>query len=517
MLIDMIESVRGQTYGKWELCLADGHSNKEHVAEVLREYAEKDSRIKITLLEENYGIVGNSNAALDLASGNYISLLDHDDLLPPWALYSIVKAINDNEGPDVLYSDEDKITFDGGRRFSPHFKPDWSPDLLRSCNYITHLFTAKRDLIYQVGKFQPGFDGSQDFDLILRVTEKADKIVHIPEILYHWRSHSESTAENAGNKLYAYEAGARAVAAHLHRIGYEGKVKNSKHLGFYAIDYKLTDEPLVSIIIPNKEHLADLQRCINSIYKRSIYKNFEIIIVENNSTSKEIFAYYSHLKKAHNVNVVKWEGEFNYSAINNYAVQFARGEKLLFLNNDTEVIAPDWIEQMLQYIQLKDVGAVGAKLYYADNSIQHGGVVLGFQGIAGHSFSRLPKENPGYMGRGIIVQDVSAVTAACMMMSKKLFAEVGGFDESLKVAFNDVDLCLKIRQAGKLIIFNPNVELYHHESASRGSEETNKKIDRFVSEIEYFKTKWKDQLAAGDPYYNPHLDLEHTPYRISGK
>lgn len=517
MLIDMIESVREQTYGKWELCLADGHSSKEYVAEVLKEYAAKDKRIKITLLEENYGIVGNSNAALELASGEYISLLDHDDLLPPWALYSVVTAINKNDSPDILYSDEDKISFDGARRFSPHFKPDWSPYLLRSCNYITHLFTAKRDLINRVGKFQPGFDGSQDFDLILRATEQANKIVHIPEILYHWRSHSESTAESAGNKMYAYEAGIRAITAHLQRIGYEGSVINSRYLGFYTINYKLTAEPLVSIIIPNYEHLADLRRCLTSIYKLSTYKNFEIIIVENNSTSKEIFAYYNQMKHTHRVSIVKWEGEFNYSAINNYAVQFAKGEILLFLNNDTEVIVPDWIEQMLQYAQLKDVGAVGAKLYYADDSIQHGGVILGFQGIAGHAFSRLPKSNPGYMGRGIVVQNVSSVTAACMMMSKKLFEELEGFDESFKIAFNDIDLCLKIRQTGKLIVFNPNAELYHHESISRGAEETKKKMERFASEIEYFSTKWKDQLAAGDPYYNPHLDLEHTPYRISGK
>jgi GT2 family glycosyltransferase len=517
MLIDLILSVQAQTYPNWELCLADGHSNLEHVAEVLREYAAADKRLKFVLLDANYGIVGNSNAALELATGEYVSLLDHDDLLPPWALFSVVSAINDHDAPDVLYSDEDKITFDGTRRFSPHFKPDWSPDLLRSCNYITHLFTAKRELILQVGAFKPGYDGSQDYDLILRVTEKAGKIVHIPEILYHWRSHSESTAESAGNKMYAYEAGIRALSDHLKRIGYEGTVTNGRHLGFYTTTYKITAQPLVSIIIPNYEHLADLRRCMASIYKHTSYKNYEVIIVENNSTSKSIFAYYEHLKAKRNVRVITWEGVFNYAAINNFAVPYAKGEMLLFLNNDTEVISPDWIEQMLQHAQREEIGAVGAKLYYADHSIQHGGVILGFQGLAGHAFSRLSRKDPGYMGRAIMVQDVSAVTAACMMIRKSLFEELHGFDENLKVAFNDVDLCMQITQTGKRIIFNPNVELYHHESVSRGAEETRKKMDRFVSEITYFRKKWKDQLASGDPYYNPHLDLDQTPYRVSGK
>ena len=517
MLIEMIESVRNQTYGNWELCLADGHSTKEHVAVTLKEYAAKDSRVKIALLEENFGIAGNTNAALDLASGDYISLLDHDDLLPKWALYSVVKAINENDSPDILYSDEDKITFDAAQRFCPHFKPEWNPDLLRSCNYITHLFTARRDLVMRVGKFLPGYDGSQDHDLILRTTEQANKIVHIPEILYHWRSHSESTAQSQGNKPYTLEAGVRAITAHLNRVGYEGMVTYHPQYSFYTVNYKLTAEPLVSIIIPNYEHLVDLRRCLDSIYKLSTYKNIEIIIVENNSISKELFSFYHQIEKQHGVRVITWEGPFNFSAINNFATKQARGEMLLFLNNDTEVIAPDWIEQLLQYAQRKDVGAVGAKLYYPDDTIQHAGVILGLGSIAGHSFHRLPKEAPGYMARAMVAQDVTAVTAACLMMRRDLFERINGFDEKLEVAFNDVDLCMKIRQEGQLIVFNPHVELYHHESVSRGHEDTPEKKERFLSEIQYFSSKWGKELAAGDPYYNPHFDLERASFSISGK
>jgi len=517
MLIDMIESVICQTYSNWELCLADGHSPKLHVVALLKEYAAKDSRIKVKILANNLGIAGNSNAALELATGDYIGLLDHDDLLPKWALFMVAQTINNYGEPDILYSDEDKITFDGKQRFFPHFKPEWSPDLLRSYNYITHFFVAKRNLVTQAGNFLPGYDGSQDHDLILRTTELTDKIVHIPQILYHWRSHSESTAQNQGNKSYTLEAGARAISAQLQRKGIKGEVTFNQKYGFYHVGYYLTSNPLVSIIIPNYEHMIDLQRCLDSIYHLSTYKNFEIIIVENNSKTKDIFAYYKQIRKLHGVHIIKWEGEFNYSAINNYAVRAAKGEVLLFLNNDTEVITPDWIEQMLQYVQRPDVGCVGAKLYYPDDTIQHAGVLIGFRGIAGHSFSRLSKEDPGYMGRAIVIQDVSAVTAACMMITEKLFNELGGLDETLKVAFNDVDLCMKIRQAGKLIVYTPYSELYHHESVSRGLEDTNEKRARFLSEIEYFKSKWSDQLLAGDPYYNPHLDLEQTPYRVSGK
>lgn len=517
MLIEMIESVRSQTYPNWQLCLADGNSSKEHVAGILNDYAAKDSRIKVKLLTENFGIAGNTNAALDLASGDYIALLDHDDLLPRWALYSVVSAINSSNEPDVLYSDEDKITFDGATRFFPHFKPDWSPDLLRSYNYITHLFVAKRALVSRAGNFLPGYDGSQDHDLILRTTELAEQIVHIPQILYHWRSHAESTAESQGNKSYTLEAGVKAISAHLERKGLPGTVEFNQKFGSYRVNYKLTAEPLVSIIIPNFEHIAELRCCIESIFKLTTYKNFEVIVVENNSSSKDIFAYYEQIQKAHGVRVIHWEGQFNYSAINNFAVRESRGEILLFMNNDTEVIAPDWIEQMLQYAQRQDVGAVGAKLYYADDTIQHAGVILGFRGLAGHAFLQLPKDEPGYMGRAMVAQNVSAVTAACMMMRKGFFDSLSGFDETLKVAFNDIDLCMKIRQAGKLIVYTPYAELYHHESVSRGAEDTEEKKERFVGEIEYFHSKWKDQLDAGDPYYNPHLDLELTPYRISGK
>lgn len=517
MLVDMIESVRSQTYGKWELCLADGHSAKSYVAAVLEDYKNKDSRIKIILLDENLGIAGNTNAALSLASGDYIALLDHDDLLPAWALFSVVKAINANNLPDVLYSDEDKITFDGKQRFFPHFKPDWSPDLIRSYNYITHLFIAKRELVERAGCFLPGYDGSQDHDFILRTTEMAEKIIHIPEILYHWRSHSESTAESQGNKSYTLEAGVKAISSQLQRKGYKGSVESNQQFGFYRVNYALVERPLVTIIIPNYEHLQDFRRCINSILKKSTYDHYEILIVENSSTSREIFAFYQELEMDKRIRVIRWEHEFNYATINNFAAGQVHEGMILFLNNDTEVITPDWIEQMLQYAQRNDVGCVGARLYYADDTIQHAGVILGYQGIAGHAFSRMPKDSPGYMARSMVVQNVSAVTAACMLIPVGVFLEVGGFDENLKVAFNDIDLCMKITTSGKLIVYTPYAELYHHESISRGSEDTAEKQARFASEIAYFKNKWGTQLAAGDPYYNPHLDLELRPYRISGK
>lgn len=517
MLTEMIESVRQQTYDNWQLCLADGKSQKKEVIEMLKRYESIDKRINCKYLSENQGIVGNSNEALKMAKGEFTALLDHDDLLSPWALFEIVRTLNDDHEIDMLYSDEDKIAADSSKRYQPHFKPDWSPDLLRSYNYITHLFVARTSLISQVGGFRPGYDGSQDHDLIFRVSERARRIHHIPSILYHWRSHESSTALNPLSKSYTLAAGVKAINDHLQRIGLCGQASFDAEIGIYHINYELKNQPLVSIIIPNYEQKDILERCINSIKTKSSYINYEIIIIENNSKKQDIFDYYKKLELDSHIKVVTWPETFNYSAINNFGVKHATGEFLILLNNDTEIITPDWIEQMLQYAQREDVGCVGAKLYYTNGLIQHAGVVLGFQGIAAHSFCQLPGDYHGYMNRAIVVQNVSAVTAACMMIRKNLFLQVDGLDESLAVAFNDIDFCLKIRSLGKLNIFNPRAELYHHESLSRGYEDTEEKQKRFASEINRFKSKWSAELKKGDPYYSPHLDLELMPFRISGE
>lgn len=516
MLVEMIESVRLQTYSNWQLCLADGSSSKSEVRDILSRYEKNDSRIKCLFLHENRGIVGNSNAALKMADGEYTALLDHDDLLSRWALYEVARVINENPMTDMIYSDEDKITADGASRFQAHFKPDWSPDLLRSYNYITHLFVARTALINELGGFRAGYDGSQDHDLILRVSEKAQFIRHISSVLYHWRSHEASTALNPQSKTYTLAAGAKAIDNHLKRIGLSGKTSYDAVIGTYKVEYDIPGEPLVSIIIPNYEQKDVLEKCIDSIRNQSTYHNYEIIIIENNSRSKAIFDYYKTLESDPKIKVLTWSGAFNYSAINNFGATHASGDYLLLLNNDTEVIATDWVEQMLQFAVREDVGCVGAKLLYTDGTIQHAGVVLGFRGIAAHSFSRQPGDFPGYMNRAIVAQNVSAVTAACLMVKKSLFDAVGGLDESFVVAYNDIDFCLKIRALGKFNVYNPGALLYHHESLSRGYEDTPEKLVRFEAEVAHFRSKWETVLADGDPFYHSHLDREISPFRISG-
>lgn len=516
MLTEMIESVRCQTYSNWQLCLADGGSTKSEVRDILRRYEVDDTRIKCQYLPENLGIVGNSNAALDMADGEYVALLDHDDLLTPWALFEVAKAIVENPSTDMIYSDEDKITADGSNRFQVHFKPDWSPDLLRSYNYITHFFVAKTVLVRMVGGFRAGYDGSQDHDLILRVSEKSKRIHHISSVLYHWRSHEASTALNPKSKTYTLAAGAKAIDDHLVRIGLSGKTSYDEAIGTYSVEYDIIGEPMVSIIIPNCEQKDVLEKCINSIRDKSTYRNYEILIVENNSSSKEIFDYYKTLEADPRIKVISWANAFNYSAINNFGAEHASGDYLLLLNNDTEVIAADWMEQLLQFAMREDVGCVGAKLLYTDGHIQHAGVIIGFRGIAAHSFCRQPGDFHGYMNRAIVAQNVSAVTAACLMVKKSNFDAVGGLDESFVVAYNDIDFCLKIRELGKFNVFNPGALLYHHESLSRGYEDTPEKLARFEAEVARFQSKWASVLAAGDPYYHPHLDHEIQPFRISG-
>lgn len=515
-LKEMLDSILAQTYENFEVCVADGSPRGESVERVLRRYAEKDRRFKYVILGENKGIPGNTNAALDMAVGDFIVLADHDDMLTPNALYECVKAINEHPACEVLYSDEDKLDMDGGALFDPHFKPDFNIDLLRSVNYICHLFVVSHDLAARVGGFRDEFNGAQDYDFIFRCTEAAAGIHHIPKVLYHWRCHQDSTASNPESKLYAFEAGSRAIMAHLERCGIEAeRTEKGVDYGIYHTFYKIQGTPLVSVIIPNKDHHSDLDLCIRSMIERATYKNVEFVVVENNSTDQETFDYYEQIQKEFlNVRVVRWEREFNYSAINNFGVGFANGEYLLFLNNDTELIAENFIEEMLGLCQRADVGAVGARLLYQDDTIQHAGVVVGFGGIAGHTFIGLHKAENSYFHRAMSTQDYSAVTAACMMSKKSLFEQVGGFSEDLAIAFNDIDYCMKIRAAGKLVVYNPYALLYHYESKSRGLEDTPEKIARFNREIKTFSEKWPDILKNGDPYYNPNLTLRKSNFAL---
>ena len=514
-LKQMIQSVRKQTYGKWELCIANANPANETVAEILRISSTKDERIKVKDVPENEGIAQNTNAALASATGDYIGLLDHDDLLTPDALYEVVKAINENDRPQVLYSDEDKVTMDLSEHFQPHMKPDYNKDLLRSNNYITHFFVADRTLVEEVGGEDGEYNGAQDYDLILKCTERAKGIAHIPRILYHWRVHKASTADNPASKMYAFDAGKRAIEDHLKRCGEIGKVSHEKDLGFYRVKYQVQGSPLISIIIPNKDQVESLDKCLESIEKSS-YKNYEIIIVENNSTEDETFAYYKKIE-SDKIRIVYWSDEFNYSAINNFGVKHARGDYLLLLNNDVEVITTDWLEELTANCQRKDVGIVGARLYYPDDTIQHAGIVIGIGGVAGALFVGMPRMFTGYLHKAAIQQDLSAVTAACMMVKRSVYEELGGLEEELKVAFNDVDFCLRAREKGYLVVYDPYVKLYHYESRSRGAEDNEEKIRRYQCEIDYVRRNWSEIMEKGDPMYNPNLTLVKCDYSLREK
>ncbi len=513
----MIESVIAQTYCKWELCLADG-SDAEHgyVQKICKKYSKDDSRIIYKKLEKNEGISGNTNRCIEMATGDYLALLDHDDLLHPSALYENMKVICEHNA-DFIYTDELTFSNQIDNVITMHFKPDFAIDNLRANNYICHFTTFKGELQKKVGLFQNEYNGSQDHDFVLRLSEQAHTIIHIPKILYYWRSHPDSVALDINSKTYAIEAGKRAVRDHITRCGMNAIVESS--IAFptiYRIKYDLVKKPLVSIILLNKNHQKDLEKCVCSIFDKSTYTNYEINIIDNGSTENEIKIYYDRIKNNKRVRIINWENAFNYSEINNHAVKQANGEYIIFLNNDTSVITPEWIEEMLMYAQRSNVGAVGAKLYFDDNTIQHAGVVLGLGAdrVAGHSHYRMPKENLGYMGRLYYAQNVSAVTGACMMMRKSVFEEVNGFDESFRVAFNDVDLCMRIRKAGYLIVFTPYAELYHYESKSRGLEDTPEKQKRFQGEVLRFKERWKKELEAGDPYYNPNLTLDREDFSV---
>ena len=517
-LCEMIESVRSQSFPFWELCLANADPEDREVAEILERYCREDRRIRVKNLKENKGISENTNAALAMARGEFVGLLDHDDLLAPDALYEMAARLEKDEGIDVFYTDEDKVTTDLSEHFQPHLKPDFNLDLLRSNNYICHFFVVRREIAERIGGFRPEFNGAQDYDFIFRCTEQAEKIVHIPRILYHWRVHSASTADNPASKMYAYEAGKRAIEGNLERSGVRGVVSLRQDYGFYDVHYPVEGEPLVWILIPNKDQKETLMHCIRSVLETSTWKNLEILIIENNSEREETFACYRELEKDPRIRILTYPGKtFNYSAINNFGVQQAKGEYLLFLNNDIEVITPDWIEQMLGNCQRPEVGIVGAKLYYPDNTIQHAGIIIGIGGIAGHAFLGLARAKSGYLHKASLQMDYSAVTAACMMMKAEAFRKAGGFEEKLTVAFNDVDLCLRTVEQGWLVVYDPHVEMYHYESKSRGAEDSEEKLRRFQQEIEFMRTRWIRLLKDGDPNYNPNLTLSKWNYSLRGR
>lgn len=511
-LRDMIQSVLSQTYKKWELCLCDG-SDIEHayVERVCHSY--DDGRIVYKHLKTNLGIVGNTNECLKMATGEYLSLLDHDDVLHSAALFEVVSAINKTKA-DFIYTDE--VTFEGKLKnvFNPHFKPDFAIDNLRANNYICHFSVFSHALFDQVGGYRDDYEGSQDHDMVLRLSEKAEKIHHIAKILYYWRSHEGSVASDVSAKPYVIESAKKAIKAHLDRIGLEGEVCNTIAPSIYRINYKIKGNPLVSIMIPNKDHIDDLQKCIDSIKNKSTYTNYEIIIIENNSVEKETFDYYNEIE-SENIHVVIYKGGFNYSAINNLGFQHTKGEYVLLLNNDVEILTPNWLEEMLMYCQRKDVGIVGAKLLYPDNTIQHAGIGIGILTIAGHYHKNFPKDHPGYMGRMLYAHDVSAVTGACMMVKRSVYEEVNGLDETFEVAFNDVDFCLKVRQKEYLIVITPYAQLYHYESKSRGYDDSPVKQERFRGEIIRFSKKWKSELQKGDPFYNQNLTHEREDFGVN--
>ena len=512
-LDELIQSLKLQTYSNWQLCFADG-SDKEHgyVTSRCLEAAANDPRIVYKNLEKNYGIAGNRSEAVKISDGEYICFVDHDDLLAERALFEVVKAINETDA-DLLYSDE--VVYSGRKKMinSMHLKPDFSPDYLRSCNYICHLTVIKKELTDKIGLYDSRYEGSEDYDFILRAAENAKRIYHIDEPIYYWRAHEDSVAGDISAKPYAWDSAKLAVEAHIKRVGLEGEVIFSKASPMLHVNYKIIDDPKISIIIPTSDHKDVLKKCMDSIFGKTEYKNYEIILVENNSKQRETFEYYKELEGLRNVKIVYWEGDFNFSAINNYAVPFANGEHLLFLNNDIEVITRDWLRQMVMFTQRDDVGAVGAKLLYPDDKVQHGGIAVGVAGSAANLCPLFPREYEGYMSRLAVVSNMSAVTGACMMVKRGAFEKVGGFDENLAISFNDVDLCLKISKAGYYIVFNPVVEMYHYESRSRGSDAKGEKRKRMEREKEILKAKWPEYFGEkGDPFYNKNFGKQSISY-----
>lgn len=506
-LLQLIASVQQQTYSQWELCFVDASHPDKSLESLCYKYTQQDTRIRYKRLAKNYGIAENTNIAIQMSNGAYICLLDHDDLLHHTALWECMNEIQQSKA-DFLYTDEIHFSKSPEKAFFPNFKPDYSPDTLRSYNYICHFTVFSKELYQKVGQFCSEYDGSQDYDMILRLTEHASCMKHIPKVLYFWRVHSSSVAYDISAKPYVIQAAHDALSAHLSRLKLDGSVENSIVPSTYRIRYNLVEQPLISILIPNCNEKETLKACIESILGKTSYSNYEIIIIENNSTQPEIFQYYEELAQNPSIKIVTWNGNFNYSAINNFGSTHANGEYIILLNNDIKIISTNWIEEMLMFAQRSDVGAVGIKLLYPNDTIQHAGVFLGIGGVAGHGHKFQNRNDHGYMFRLTIAQNVSAVTAACMMVPTSLFHELNGLDEDFQVAFNDVDFCMRIREKGYLIVFTPYAEAYHFESKSRGSDMAPDKIGRFHEEVNRFHAKWDDVLKSGDPYYNPNLSLD---------
>lgn len=510
-----VDSVLNQYYDNWELCIADDCSTDIHIKPLLEEFKRLDSRIKVVYREENGHISEASNSALAIATGEFIGLLDNDDTLAEFALYEVVKLLNEHPEADLIYSDEDKLSEDN-KRSQPFFKTDWAPDILLATNYICHFGVYRKTIIDQIGGFRKGYEGAQDYDLVLRFTEKTDRIFHIQKILYHWRMISNSTAVNPESKGYAFEAGLKSLEDALARRSIKGTVSHGAFPGVYNIDYEIVNDGLVSVIIPTRDNAADLKGCIDSIFEKTIYQNFEIIVADNGSEKEETFKLFEFYTKKYKdqFKVVRIDIPFNFSQINNLAAKEANGEYLLFLNNDITVITKGWMKRMVSLAQQDHVGAVGAKLYYPDNTIQHAGVLLGMGGVAGHGHVGYPRGDYGYFGKLVTTNNYTSVTAACMMVKREDFDRVNGFEEKLTVAFNDVDLCLKLYELGKFNVWLHNVELYHYESKSRGAEDTYSKYKRFNSEIKYMKDHWLKYIK-NDPYYNRNLTRVDGNYAIS--
>ena len=515
----MIESVLSQTYPNFELCLADGCENDPETEKLILKYAEKDPRIKPILLHKNGGISVNTNAALERAEGEWISLLDQDDLYAPNALYEFVKLMNEHPEAEMIYSDEDQIDDASNCHKNPHFKPDADLARLHCDNYVCHLLMVKREIALKAGGFDPKTDGAQDFDFTLRCTEKLKgKMFHIPKLLYYWRIHEGSTAADISEKPYAIDAGKVAAQAAFDRNGVNAEAVDIPGLpGRYGMKPRFHDGPLVSIIIPNKDHIGELSVCLSSIFEKATYQNYEIVIVENNSTEPETFDYYEKMKAAHrNLTVTVYEGPFNFSAINNAGVRAAKGDYYLFLNNDTKVITEDFIESMLVYCQIEKVGIVGAKLLYADDTVQHAGILVGVDGKIQALFSGIPAHKHGYVARNVSSACCSAVTGACLMIRKDVFEKCNGWDENFPVAYNDVDLCLQAQKQGYDVVFDAFAQLYHYESKSRGLDISGEEKARLEREFERIRDKWPERMKR-DPYYNDNLDLKVGYYEIPRK